>query len=68
MNKAGANLALEKLFNAIDKIHKNSKWLLVKADNCTIYIPVTGLDEARIPEFRESFKTVYDLTQETKPD
>ena len=63
LNKAGATLAIEKLFSSIDKLHKNSSVILVKADNCTIYIPVTQLDEAKIPEFKDKFKEIYELTQ-----
>jgi len=66
MNKENleANIALEKLFTKVSKLHKNINFLLVKADNCTLYLPINELDKSKIPEFREQFKKVYDKSRE----
>lgn len=63
-NKAGATLALETLFKSVGYMNSNSDILLVKVENCTIYIPVTNLDKSRTLEFRKYFKHMYDLTQQ----
>jgi len=59
-----ANTALETLFKSIDPLNKDSKTILVKIENCTIYIPVNNLDESRVPEFRERFKVIYEKSRE----
>ena len=66
MNKENleANIALDKLFKQVSKLHKDIDFLLVKVDNCTLYIPINKLDESMIPEFRTRFKEVYERSRE----
>lgn len=59
-----ANKAIEQLFTKIEPLRKKSKAILVKVDNCTIYIPVTNLDESRVHEFKERFDVLYGKTKE----
>ena len=45
-------------------MNKSSKFILVKVEKCTLYIPVANLDESIIPEFRKQFKKVYEKSRE----
>jgi len=59
-----ANLILENLFSHVNFITKQSKIILVKIENCTVYIPVKEFDDETLEEFREQFKIVYEKSRE----
>lgn len=58
-----ARKALETMFSRVHPLSKDSKAVLVKADNCTVYIPVINLDESVVLEFRKQFATVYKIAK-----
>jgi len=62
-NKATASRALDTLFSSVTAFSDETKFILVKAEDCTLYIPVNNLDISKIHEFRNKFKVIYDLTQ-----
>ena len=66
MNKENleANIALTKLFKQVSKLHKDIDFLLVKVDNCTLYLPINELDKSKVSEFRTRFKEVYERSRE----
>lgn len=64
LTKAEAHNLLDRLFRHINPLSRDSKCILVKVEDCTLYIPVPNLDESQIPEFREQFTRVYEKTQE----
>ena len=64
IRKKNAKIALDNLFKTIKPVNETTSFVSVELDNCTLYIPVNNLNEAKVSGFKRMFKKVYDLAKD----